>query len=117
MRSGEVGTGEVGSCKVEPAKVLAGEVLSGVIDAHPNSENALCREPALIGSADANGVSALDIAAEHGGGLEPVADDRERGVVGGSGAFDERVSEGVAGVRVGRGEGADGGADGLVLGD
>ena len=59
----------------------------------------------------------MNIAAEHGGGLELVTDDREGGVVGGARAADQRVGEGVTRIAVGGGEGADDRTDGLVLGD
>ena len=80
-------------------------------------ERLLGGQAAGVTRADADRVRALGLVIEAGLGLERSADDLEAGVVGVAGAGDKGVGEGVAGVGVGCGERADGGADGRVLGD
>ena len=90
----------------------------GLVDVrHRDREGLLRKQAAGVGRADADQVAALRLIVEDRRGLERVANERERGVVGRAGAGDERVGKRVASVRIGCGERADDGADGKVLRD
>ena len=82
---------------------------------HADRKHLLERRVALVGYLDADRVTALPLEVECLGGLELIAGDGERIVVGAAVTGDERVGERVAGIRVGRGKEADHRADGVVF--